>query len=77
MSSGARSRWVERFTEDDFNTKIIIKERELSRVREFMDQTDQAPEDARLLRHPGPCCADPGLDQPGKATAPIPTTATG
>ena len=31
----------ERFTEEDFNTKIIIRERELSRVREFMGQTDQ------------------------------------
>ena len=31
----------ERFTEEDFNTKIIIQERELSRVREFMGQTDQ------------------------------------
>ena len=31
----------QRFTEDDFNTKIIIEERELSRVREFMGQIDQ------------------------------------
>ena len=31
----------ERFTEEDFNTKIIIKDRELSRVREFMGQIDQ------------------------------------
>ena len=31
----------QRFTEEDFNTKIIIPERELSRVREFMGQTDQ------------------------------------
>lgn len=31
----------ERFTEEDFNTKIIIPERELSRVQEFMSQTDQ------------------------------------
>ena len=31
----------QRFTEEDFNTKIIIREREQSRVREFMDQTDQ------------------------------------
>ena len=31
----------QRFTEEDFNTKIIIRERELSRVREFMCQTDQ------------------------------------
>ena len=31
----------ESFTEDDFNTRIIIKERELSRVREFMSQIDQ------------------------------------
>ena len=29
------------FAEDDFNTKIIIEERELARVREFMSQTDQ------------------------------------
>ena len=32
----------ERFTEEDFNTKIIIRERELSRVREFMAQIDQS-----------------------------------
>ena len=32
----------ERFTEEDFNTKIIIRERELSRVREFLGQTDQS-----------------------------------
>ena len=32
----------ERFTEEDFNTKIIIRERELSRVREFLDRTDQS-----------------------------------
>ena len=31
----------EHFTEEDFNTKIIIRERELSRVREFMGQIDQ------------------------------------
>ena len=31
----------QRFTEEDFNTKIIIRERELSRVREFMGLTDQ------------------------------------
>ena len=31
----------EHFTEEEFNTKIIIKERELSRVREFMGQADQ------------------------------------
>ena len=31
----------QRFTEEDFNTKIIIPERELSRVREFMGQIDQ------------------------------------
>ena len=31
----------ETFTEDDFNTKIIIPERELSRVQEFMSQIDQ------------------------------------
>ena len=31
----------QRFTEDDFNTKIIIEERELSRVQEFMGQIDQ------------------------------------
>ena len=31
----------ERFTEEDFNTKIIIEERERSRVREFLSQTDQ------------------------------------
>ncbi|UTV38021.1 DEAD/DEAH box helicase family protein [Ensifer adhaerens] len=29
------------FTEDDFNTRIIIPERELSRVKEFMSQIDQ------------------------------------
>jgi type I restriction enzyme, R subunit len=29
------------FTEGDFNTRIIIEERELSRVREFMGQIDQ------------------------------------
>ncbi|WFE74240.1 EcoAI/FtnUII family type I restriction enzme subunit R [Roseinatronobacter sp. S2] len=31
----------ESFTESDFNTRIIIDERELSRVREFMGQIDQ------------------------------------
>ena len=31
----------ERFTEEDFNTKIIIEERERSRVREFLNKTDQ------------------------------------
>ena len=31
----------QRFAEDDFNTRIIIEERELSRVREFMGQIDQ------------------------------------
>lgn len=31
----------EQFTETDFNTRIVIQERELSRVREFMDQIDQ------------------------------------
>ena len=31
----------EKFTEEDFNTKIIIPERELSRVQEFMAQIDQ------------------------------------
>jgi type I restriction enzyme, R subunit len=31
----------ERFTEGDFNTRIIIQERELSRVKEFMGQIDQ------------------------------------
>jgi type I restriction enzyme R subunit len=31
----------ETFTEGDFNTRIIIEERELSRVKEFMDQIDQ------------------------------------
>ena len=31
----------ERFAEEDFNRRIIIPERELSRVREFMSQTDQ------------------------------------
>ncbi|MCL1630241.1 DEAD/DEAH box helicase family protein [Roseibaca sp. V10] len=29
------------FTEGDFNTRVIIEERELSRVREFMGQIDQ------------------------------------
>ncbi|WP_420723939.1 EcoAI/FtnUII family type I restriction enzme subunit R [Hwanghaeella sp. LZ110] len=29
------------FTEDDFNTRIIIEDRELSRVKEFMSQMDQ------------------------------------
>ena len=29
------------FTEGDFNTKIVIQERELSRVREFMREVDQ------------------------------------
>lgn len=29
------------FTEGDFNTRIVIEERELSRVREFMGQLDQ------------------------------------
>lgn len=32
----------ERFTEEDFNRKIVISGRELSRVREFMDQTNQS-----------------------------------
>ena len=32
----------ERFAEEDFNRKIEIRERELSRVREFMGQTDQS-----------------------------------
>ena len=32
----------ERFTEEDFNRKIVIRERELSRVREFLGQTDQS-----------------------------------
>ena len=32
----------ERFTEEDFNRKIEIRERELSRVREFLGQTDQS-----------------------------------
>lgn len=31
----------EAFTENDFNTRIIIAERELSRVKEFMGQIDQ------------------------------------
>ncbi|MEO9781632.1 MAG: DEAD/DEAH box helicase family protein [Sedimentitalea sp.] len=31
----------ETFTEGDFNTRIIIEDRELSRVREFLDQIDQ------------------------------------
>lgn len=31
----------ETFTEGDFNTRIIIEERELSRVKEFMGQIDQ------------------------------------
>lgn len=31
----------DRFSEGDFNTRIIIEERELSRVREFMGQIDQ------------------------------------
>ncbi|SFL57307.1 EcoAI/FtnUII family type I restriction enzme subunit R [Shimia aestuarii] len=31
----------ETFTEGDFNTRIVIPERELSRVREFMGQIDQ------------------------------------
>ena len=31
----------ETFTEGDFNTRIIIQERELSRVKEFMGQIDQ------------------------------------
>ena len=31
----------EGFTESDFNTRIVIQERELSRVREFMGQMDQ------------------------------------
>ncbi|WDA13457.1 EcoAI/FtnUII family type I restriction enzme subunit R [Paracoccus marcusii] len=31
----------ERFAEGDFNTRIIIEERELSRVKEFMRQVDQ------------------------------------
>ena len=31
----------EKFTEEDFNRKIVIPERELSRVRELMTQTDQ------------------------------------
>nr|WP_321484293.1 DEAD/DEAH box helicase family protein [uncultured Cohaesibacter sp.] len=31
----------ETFTEDDFNTRIIIEERELSRVKEFMSQINQ------------------------------------
>ncbi|GER02202.1 hypothetical protein JCM17845_28250 [Iodidimonas gelatinilytica] len=31
----------EKFTEGDFNTRIIIEDRELSRVREFMSQIDQ------------------------------------
>tara|TARA_R110000796_G_scaffold45616_43_gene110487 strand:- start:14898 stop:17228 length:2331 start_codon:yes stop_codon:yes gene_type:complete len=31
----------ETFTESDFNTRIIIPDRELSRVKEFMDQMDQ------------------------------------
>ena len=32
----------QRFTEEEFNRKIIIRERELSRVREFTGQTDQS-----------------------------------
>ncbi|MCY3597522.1 MAG: DEAD/DEAH box helicase family protein [Rhodospirillales bacterium] len=32
----------QRFTEEDFNRTIIIRERELSRVLEFMGQTDQS-----------------------------------
>ncbi|PVH30321.1 EcoAI/FtnUII family type I restriction enzme subunit R [Pararhodobacter oceanensis] len=31
----------EKFTEGDFNSRIVIPERELSRVKEFMDQIDQ------------------------------------
>ena len=31
----------QKFTESDFNTRIIIQERELSRVKEFMGQMDQ------------------------------------
>ncbi|WP_319825818.1 EcoAI/FtnUII family type I restriction enzme subunit R [Thalassovita sp.] len=31
----------DKFTEGDFNTRIVIKERELSRVKEFMGQIDQ------------------------------------
>lgn len=29
------------FTEGDFNTRIVIEDRELSRVQEFMGQIDQ------------------------------------
>ena len=32
----------QRFIEEEFNTRIIIPERELSRVKEFMGQTDQS-----------------------------------
>ncbi len=31
----------DRFSEKDFNTRIVIEDRELSRVREFVSQTDQ------------------------------------
>ena len=46
-----------RFTEQDFNRTIEIEERELSRVREFMGQTDQRPENDRVLRHAASCGA--------------------
>lgn len=40
MVSGEIDRDKE-YTEADFNTKLVIDEREMSRVCEFMDQIDQ------------------------------------
>ena len=56
----------ERFTEADFNTKIVIRERELSRVREFMGQTDRSQKTLVFCAHPRPCRAGARPHQPGQ-----------
>ena len=53
-----------RYTEPDFNRIIEIKEREKKRVEIFMDDDRPAPEDAGLLRDPGPCPGRPRPHQP-------------
>ena len=53
-----------RYTEDDFNRVIEIKEREKYRVKLFMDAIDQKAEDACLLRDPGTRARGSRPDQP-------------
>ena len=56
----------QRFTEEDFNTKIIIEERERSRVREFLSQTDQRQKTLVFCATQKTCRAGPRPDQPGQ-----------